>query len=142
MSQSALPKVNLDRWRPHVLAALQSDLSIAAYARLHHLSKHTLYIARMAMQRRGEDMCASATVTRPVRSKRSPKTASQIAPAAAQRSAFVAVAMTSTIPVAVPLSLPACAVQLPNGLRLQFEARDAVSLQALLQALVQMPCLR
>jgi hypothetical protein len=50
----SLPKVNLARWRPHVLAALQAGQSFAAYAREHQLSRHSLYVAHMHLKAAGE----------------------------------------------------------------------------------------
>lgn len=124
MKQTRLPQINLTRWRPHVLAALQAGQSFAAYAREHQLSRHSLYVAHMHLKAAGE-----------VAPQRAP-TVRQAAGTAPAAGAFVPVtlAMAGTAPLHV-------SVQLANGVRLRCEAVDTAALASLLQQLAVLPCL-
>jgi transposase-like protein len=42
-------QVNLQRWRPHLVAARREGKTLSEYARSHGLSKHTLYAARQML---------------------------------------------------------------------------------------------
>lgn len=114
-----MPQVNLDHWRGHVLAALQADLSFAAYAREHGLSRHTLYSAHRLLKDKGE-------LSTPA------KRALVRAPTAKPATEFVAVKVT-------PPTTPAYSLwaRLPNGIELRFDSVDA----HLLNQLATLPCL-
>lgn len=113
-----MPQVNLEHWRGHVLAALQADVSFAAYAREHGLSRHTLYSAHRLLKDKGE-------LSAPAKGKpaRTPK--------AKPATAFIAVKVA---PLTAPYSL--CA-RLPNGIELRFTSVDP----SLLQQLAALSCL-
>lgn len=128
-AQANLPQVNLERWRPHVLAALRSGQSVVAYARDHQLSRHTLYMARMNMRRNGELQVPAAGARR--------KTVQNPRQRAGKAAAPAFVPVTLTTPAITP---PTLIAMLPNGVRLHVDMRDEAALQALLQHLVRLPC--
>lgn len=123
MTLNKLPRVNLERWRPHVLAALRADQSFAAYARERQLSRHSLYVAHMHMKAAGE-----------VAERRRPAKRSSKDVAADAVSAFVPVTLAPTAPA---LSVMA---RLPNGVCLECRADGAGTLYVLLQQLAALPC--
>ena len=96
-----MTRVNVDRWRAHVMALRESGLTVAQYAEQHGVSRHTLYAARRQM--------AAETA------KRAPAAKRMSAPRASS-AAFVAVRVLGT-----PLSLRA---QLRNGVTLEFSKRS------------------
>ena len=107
-----MPQVNLEHWRPHVLAALHAKQPFTQYAREHGVSRHTLYVAHKLMKTNGE---VAPGIPRPKR---------------VTRSGFVPVR------VEPPMS-SALRVVLPNGLALHFSQVDA----PLLALLAGLPCL-
>jgi len=115
MTKHKPPQVNLDRWRPMVLAAVSSGQSIASYAQAHDVSRHTLYAAQALMRARGE----VPAVSKPRRKSK------------AQPSAFV--------PVAVQAGLSITA-QLPNGVQLHCQSLEDDAVRRLLTHLACLPC--
>jgi hypothetical protein len=116
------PKVNVERWRAHVEAAVASGQSLAGYAREQGLSRHTLYAAQGLMRR------SKATGDSAARSKgrRKPERAAGLS--------------TAFVPVAVPVGMKLM-VQLPNGVQLQCEAAAGEALRILLNELAGLRCL-
>ena len=114
------PQVNVERWREHVVAALEGGQSFRAYALEHGVSRHTLYAAQALMRQRGE-LPAGATVKRP-----------RCVPKQGRSSA-------AFVPVAVRAGLSLTAL-LPNGVRLQCQASDEGVLQRVLTQLAGLSC--
>jgi hypothetical protein len=112
------------------LAALRAEQTLAAYAREHHLSRHTLYIARLTMQRRGE----LPAKPRPRGAAKAPS-GTVASPPSARRGAPAAF-----VPVVVSGGTVTLTVQLPNGVRVHCEAHAPDLLPTLFQHLVMLPC--
>lgn len=105
-----MPQVNLDTWRPHVLAALQAKQSFAQYAREHELPVQPLYVAHRQMKAHGE------VASLPAKTRRTPP-------------AFVPVHVEPGPSVTLQVGLP-------NGLVLCLSTVDA----SLLSLLASLPC--
>jgi len=118
-------KVNLDRWRPHLLAAKREGKSLTQYARSRGLSRHTLYAARQML--------------RGVRGKLGVERRGRVLRATNQPvpdSAFAAVKLSGLCTNSSG-SAPRLRAQLPNGVRLELMGGGAeagllaVAIQAL-----------
>jgi len=121
MTQSPLPKVNLNRWRPHVLAALEAGQSWAVYARAHGVAKHTLYVAYRHLLARGE-----------VAAKTTKQAARTINKSARQPTAFVPVAIDHMASAGVR-------IRLPNGVVIEADWH-AETFAAIWSTLAALPC--
>jgi Transposase len=107
-------RVNVARWRGHIEAAEAQGVTLAAYARQHGLSPHTLYAARQQMQREGK----AAAEAQHVPGKAAPFVAVRVAPEA----------------------LPSLRVRLPNGVAVEFGSLAAGRYAAVLNVLAALPC--
>lgn len=107
-------RVNLERWRGHVAAALERGVPLAQYAREHGLSRHTLYVAHKQMQRAS----GAATKRQPAKTPRPPP--------------FVAVQVAGNGAL--------LRARLPNGVEVELAELPASAYGALLSVLAGLPC--
>ncbi|MGH9575812.1 MAG: IS66 family insertion sequence element accessory protein TnpA [Terriglobales bacterium] len=112
-----MTKVNVERWRGHLVAAQKRGVSLAQYARENGLSRHTLYAARQRLQRE-----AAAAIKRGGRGVGRARGASP----------FVAVRVAPSVAVV--------RARLPNGVALEFGALAASEYVGLLGMLAALPC--
>ena len=110
-----MAKVALERWRPHVEAAMKAGVTLAQYAREHGFSRHTLYAASQAL---GQENPRDGSA-KPRQCQRAP--------------AFVPVQVSTG-------STPTLSVRLTNGVELRFGEVDSAVLAPLLELLAGLPC--
>ena len=117
-------KVNLDRWRPHLAAAEREGVSLAQYARVHGLSRYTLYAAREWIRKTdGKPL--------PARQSGAPRVSEKLVP---NKSAFAPVKLVG---LEAPRSSAVAQLRarLPNGVRVEVVGADAEVVFAAIQAL-------
>lgn len=112
-----MAKVNVDRWREHVVAQRRSGMTVVQYAQEHGLSRYTLYAARQQI-----------AAAEKARTRRSPSTLAAVTKPAP----FVAVRVTPS-PIALRASLP-------NGVALEFAQMEPDTCAKLIGMLAALPC--
>ena len=111
-----MTKVNLDRWREHLIAASKQRKSLSDYAHEHGLSRYSLYAARRQLK-------AEA---------RTPRREPVAMPNVSSESPFVAVRVQS--------NSARLRVRLPNTVEVEFMQLDSATYLSLLQVLAALPC--
>jgi len=117
-------KVNLDRWGPHLAAAKRKGVSLAQYARIHGLSRYTLYAAReWTRKANGKPLPARQSIPRRLSGKLVPSSSSfapvKLVGLEAPRSSAVA----------------QLRARIPNGVRVEVVGAAAEVVFAAIQAL-------
>ena len=123
MPRYPLSSDTLDRWRQHVVAALHSQRTFAAYAREHGVSANMLYVAHRQMKASGE------VPDQPHRGATSSSKDNAARPAS--RNPFVPVQLAPTAGI-----FSGCMARLPNGVELHVAHLDRQTLYAL----AELPC--
>lgn len=118
-------KVNLDRWKPHLVAAKREGKTLNAYARSHGLSACTLYAARQILQAMNGGLASA----RPAHVKSSHGNR-------VPNSAFAPVKVATPV---LPSAGSSARLQarLPNGVMLELTGADAVLLGVAIQRLAR-----
>jgi len=155
-----MANVNIDRWREHVLTALETGVSFMDYAKVHGFSHHTLYAAQQKMKKQGELPQRYSRATRKailsvpdsaVKKQPVKKMQQSLHSDPSSHSFFVPVVVQDPSPwdAAVPvLQKPArfavnqrLRAKLPNGIELDWEACSGDELNRVLQQLAVLSCL-
>ena len=117
-------KVNLDRWGPHLAAAKREGVSLAQYARVHRLSRYTLYAAReMIRKGNGKPLPTGPSIA--------PRMGGKLMPSS---SSFAPVKLVG---LDVPRSSQVAQLRarLPNGVRMELIGGEPEVVFAAIQAL-------